>query len=252
MRLGLVRYLNARPLDFAFQASKEHARGITCYLDTPARLVSRLLDGELDAALISSVECFRNADRLAWCESVGVAGQFEVRSLLYIRRRFDDLDRPVLRLYLDEGSRTTAALVRLLYLLRFGQLPECISLPPEEIPEQLNSTSAGLLIGDAALSMYQSPGEFHFRDLVTWWRSETGLPFVAALWAFPVEQAETFRDAFFESALAWGLEHLNDILRMYGEEYRSYLTEALHYYLTDEDRRSLRVFSGLLQEKGLL
>lgn len=252
MRLGLVRYLNARPLDFAFQTDTERCTGVTCHPDTPARLVEQLLAGELDAALISSVECFRNADRLAWCDSVGVASESEVQSLLYLRRECDDLDIPVKRIYLDEGSRTTVALVRLLYLRRFGHLPECVSLPPEEIPAKLDADTAGLLIGDAALSMFRSPAGFHFHDLVTWWRSETGLPFVAALWAYPKEKAALFTGGFFESSLEWGLARMDEILARYGEEYRNYLTEALHYRLTAEDRRALAVFSGLLQEKGLL
>lgn len=252
MRLGLVRFLNARPLDYAFQTDRERFAEVECLPDTPARLVLQLLDNRLDAALISSVECFRNADRLDWCDSVGVASEFEVQSLLYVRRDGDNLETPVKRLYLDEGSRTTVALLRLLYLRKFGELPECVSVPPEDIPSLLDSETAGLLIGDSALAMFHSPQGYHFHDLVRWWRSETNLPFVAALWAYPKEQSNHFPNEFFESALQWGIDRIDDILALYGEQYRSYLTESLHYRLTAEDRQGLKTFAALLQETGLL
>lgn len=252
MRIGLVRFLNARPLDFAFQTMPERYPGVECHPDTPARLVEKLLAGQLDAALISSVECYRNRETLSWCEKVGVASETEVQSLLYVRRRTDSLDRPVRRIWMDEGSRTTVALTRLLYLQEFGEIPECCSAPPEQIPSLLDQDSAGLIIGDAALALYEAPGALHFRDMVTWWRKKTGLPFVAALWAYPTDRTSLFPDSFFTNALDLGLQKMDSILTQYGNHYRHYLTEALHYRLTSSDREALALFSSLLQGRGLL
>lgn len=252
MRLGLVRYLNARPLDYAFQTDVRFYPNVRCFPDTPAELVNRLLSGDLDAALISSVECFRNSDRLYWCNTVGVASNFEVQSLIYFRKESDSLEQPVNRLYLDEGSRTTVALLKLLYLRKFGTIPECISKPPEQIPNLLDSNSAGLLIGDSALHTYHSPNGFHFRDLVTWWHQETKLPFVAALWAYPKEKQHLFPNEFFNNSLSTGLSRLEEILAQNGEQYRHYLTKSLHYWLTDNDQQALTMFSKLLQEQNLL
>lgn len=252
MRIGLVRFLNARPLDFAFQTMPERYPDVECHPDTPARLVERLLAGELDAALISSVECYRNQSTLSWCEQVGVASETEVQSLLYLRRRCDSLDVPVRRIYMDEGSRTTVALTRLLYSQEFAEIPECVSASPDSIPSLLDAESAGLMIGDAALALYESPGEFHFRDMVTWWRKKTGLPFVAALWAYPTQRIADFPDSFFTTALDLGMERIDAILARYGEHYREYLTGALHYRLTSSDREALALFSSLLQGRGLL
>lgn len=252
MRIGLVRYLNARPLDYAFRVRPDRYAGVECLPETPARLLQMLLSGQVDTALISSVECYRHRDALAWCDRVGVASDREVQSLLYIRRREDPLTESVRRIFMDEGSRTTVALTKLLYLKRFGEIPECVTLPPEEIPERLDSGTAGLLIGDAALKMFRSPGPFHFRDLVSWWNEETGLPFVAALWAYPREKASLFPDSFFTEALDTGLTRMEDILKENGPQYRDYLTHALHYNLNEADRQALEVFSSQLQERGLL
>lgn len=252
MRIGLVRFLNARPLDFAFQTLPERYPDVECHPDTPSRLVGRLLAGELDAALISSVECYRNRSTLSWCDTVGVASEHEVQSLLYLRRQCDPLDAPVRRIYMDEGSRTTVALTRLLYLQEFGELPECVSTSPDRIPSLVDAESAGLVIGDAALALFECPGEFHFRDMVEWWRKKTGLPFVAALWAYPTHRIADFPDSFFTTALDLGMERIDAILSQYGERYRAYLTDALHYHLTSRDREALALFSSLLQGRGLL
>lgn len=252
MRLGLVRYLNARPLDYAFQAEPTLYANVNCFPDTPAELVKRLLANDLDAALISSVECFRNSNQLDWCKSVGVASDFEVQSLIYFRKKSDSLDEPVSRLYLDNSSRTTIALLKLLYSRKFGKLPECVSLPPNQIAEAIDSNSAGLLIGDSALHTYHSPNGFHFRDLVNWWNQETNLPFVAALWAYPKKKKDLFPDEFFNNALQIGLSRLDEILSKNGQQYRHYLTKSLHYWLTEDDRQALKKFSTLLQEQNLL
>jgi len=257
IRLGLVRYLNARPLDFAFQVDSPFSANVVCQPDTPARLIEQLLAGKLDAALVSSVECLRNRSTLNYCSSVGVASDNAVQSLLYLRRIEDDLKAPVKRLYLDTGSRTTVALVKLLYLQDFGKLPECISLDPHLIADKIDSDSAGLIIGDTALSFFYEPRGFHFYDLVSWWRSRTGLPFVAALWAYPKEKSSLFEAAkpnqgLFEQALDYGLQHIEDILKEYGEVYRPYLTKALHHRLTDADQKALTEFESLLRAKDLL
>ncbi|MBW7858577.1 MAG: hypothetical protein H3C43_09885 [Leptonema sp. (in: Bacteria)] len=175
-----------------------------------------------------------------------------MKSLVYFLKKSDYLDQPVKRLYLDQGSRTTVALLKLLYKRKFGEIPECISKPPNEIPDLVDSTSAGLLIGDSALHTFDSSNGFQFQDLVSWWHQETKLPFVAALWAYPKEKQHLFPNQFFNDALRIGLSKLEEILAKNGEQYRNYLTKSLHYWLTDDDRQALETFSTLLQEQNLL
>lgn len=252
MRLGLVRYLNARPLDYGF---RQDLAGADLLEDTPARLVNELLAGRLDAALISSVECLRNADRLGSCLRVGVCARREVRSILFFARKGDVADPTTAdfrRVYVDRGSRSSVALLKVL-LRRRGrtELPEFEERDPAAIPDLVRGDCAGLLIGDGAMDFRYGPrfGEFDCRDLAGWWHEREGLPFVFALWAYPRERP--LPDDLFQKSLDRGLENLEKIAGGAGyPEGLEYLRDILHYRLDDADRRSLTTFHDYLRSAG--
>ncbi|MFN9234861.1 MAG: MqnA/MqnD/SBP family protein [Planctomyces sp.] len=56
LRIGAVSYLNSRPL---VQTLASHAPTASLTLDYPSRLADQLASGQLDVALIPSVEYFR-------------------------------------------------------------------------------------------------------------------------------------------------------------------------------------------------
>lgn len=270
-RLGLVQFLNARPLDQGFRERAAAGEDIELSEDTPAELFRRLQAGELDAALISSVECLRNAERLGFCEAVGVAARWQVRSILYIRPLAseergspdDPAERPatlkddgpaargtpVECIYADSASRSSIALLECLYARERGALPQVETLPAAEIPRRcLDEARAGrsvggLLIGDNALDFSQGEQRDRFaaHDLASWWREREELPFVFALWAYP--RKRPLPDAFFLESLERGLAQLADIA---GESSypgaQEYLGELLHYRLDAADRAGLARF----------
>ena len=60
VRVGAGSYLNARPLYYGLS---DLAPGIELSLEVPSRLADLLADGQLDVALIPSVEYLRGAHR---------------------------------------------------------------------------------------------------------------------------------------------------------------------------------------------
>src|SRR5688572_3643982 len=56
LRVGAVSYLNAKPLYYGLA---DAAPGVSLSMDVPSRLADRLAEGELDVALIPSVEYLR-------------------------------------------------------------------------------------------------------------------------------------------------------------------------------------------------
>jgi chorismate dehydratase len=56
MKVGAVSYLNTKPLVYNLPASGD---GINLVFDLPSRLADRLAAGELDVALIPSIEFFQ-------------------------------------------------------------------------------------------------------------------------------------------------------------------------------------------------
>lgn len=177
MRIGAVSYLNSKPL---IEGLAEAAAPGQLRLDFPSRLADQLRRGELDVALIPSIEYFR-ADGYEVISDACVAARGPVLSVkVYFRTQ----PHNVKRLALDVGSRTSASLARILLAERAGVRPAM-----EPLPLELDSTNttadAVLLIGDRAMT---APAERFVAewDLAEEWTAWTGLPFVFALWAGPV------------------------------------------------------------------
>jgi len=174
IRVGAVNYLNTKPLieglaSFAPQAQLE--------LDLPSRLADRLASGDLDVALVPVIECFRTGTYVI-VPGVSIASRGPVLSVtLFSRVPWPDIRSVAL----DEGSRTSAALTRILLEKRHGLRPQAIQLPMEVAADDM-PTNAVLLIGDRAMHACL-PGFAHAYDLGQEWFEWTGLPFVYAVWA---------------------------------------------------------------------
>lgn len=179
LRVGSVPYLVGRPLDLGLG----DAEGLHLEHDVPARLVERLRAGDLDVALVSSIELFRGPGALGgadyrYLDGIGVAGDGYVGSVqVFLRRPIQE----VRSLALDPASRAAAALTRSLLHERLGGPPEYMEVPLGEDPAARADTDGWLRIGDRALR------ETLTLDAPAWnpseeWRRRTGLPFVFAAW----------------------------------------------------------------------
>ena len=252
MRIGLVRFLNARPLDYGLRETAREGH-LSVVEDTPARLFESLRQRDLDAALISSVEVLRHPELFGSCRSVGVCAERRVDSIVYVRRAGTEKNPPRVILT-DQGSRSSVAVLQILLQREFpGQAIEWRSVAPEDIPAGVDADTAGLLIGDSALAlrMRGGPPGCTLRDVAEWWYELEQLPFVFALWAYP--RAAPISDAFFEDCLTTGLEHVEEIARTSGyPDALQYLTRTLHYRLTDRDREALKRFHSLLSAVPVL
>lgn len=194
----------------------------------PTELIAQLRRGELDAALVSSIEAVRLPEYRVLA-GLGIAARREVRSVRAFRRRA----RAIATVGLDRSSATSATLLQL--LLRGPRQSECAGTPilsdvaptrrPDELPFDLV-----LLIGDDGLAA--DPGPREVWDLATEWRRWTGLPFVFAVWLLR-PGAEVARIApLLRAARARGRE-LGAVDGTHG---------AVHYELDDDDLRGLRRF----------
>jgi chorismate dehydratase len=174
LRTGAVSYLNTLPL---ISHLPSLAPDVELYLAVPSRLATDLAAGALDIGLIPSIEYFR-AGRYAILPEVAIASFGPVLSVkLCSRKPFAAIDT----LALDEGSRTSIALAKLLLGHLFDVQPETTPLPLESDPRRAEG-DAVLAIGDRAMRI---PGDaFPFTlDLGYEWTRWTGMPFVWAFWA---------------------------------------------------------------------
>jgi len=116
-----------------------------------------LRSGECEIALIPAIECQR-IPGLRFIPEIAVASKNRVRSVLIASRR--PLEE-VRTLTLDPSSRTSQALVKILFLRRYGFLPECAEREPEAKVASLNlleTVDAALVIGDPAMKLESQAG----------------------------------------------------------------------------------------------
>src|SRR5215211_2831806 len=144
MRIGAVNYLNSKPLVYGLEALAPQMR-VT--YDLPSRLADSLTAGRLDVALVPSVEFFRTPGSTIVSDAcVACRGP-----VLSVKLHFRVPPGEVRRVALDEGSRTSAALTRILLAELYGVQPKWESLP---IGCGMETTDAHavLLIGDRAIA----------------------------------------------------------------------------------------------------
>jgi len=212
LRIGCVKYLNARPLIYGWSGAVD--------FDHPAALCRNLARGDLDVALVSSLEylrrpIYRIVDR------VSISARGAVYSVIVAHN--EDLSRAQ-EIDIDPASETSVALLRCLLdqrdlkprLVRNTDLQsvrraELHSAEPATMrastgPETADSMSAGrtgqgpvfrLLIGDQAIRFRAEHGErYHYWDLAETWTKMTSLPFAFAFWLIrpEIENAKEIAD----------------------------------------------------------
>lgn len=249
--LSCVAFLNALPYVEGLRRLPEPSRP-RLFLDPPFRCAERLSRGEVDAALIPSIELAR-IEGAAAAGDFGIASRHEVRSVLLLARRpLSEIDEVAV----DSNSRTSVALLRVLLARVHGIRPRLISMPPAAGP-MLDRCGAALLIGDAALTASRSGLRAH--DLASMWNKLTGMPFVFALWAARDEKKGATAAGILGRALEQGLAVLPEAAAgaasssgLRREEILDYLTSNIHFRLGTEEKRSLDLFLALCHEEGVI
>lgn len=249
-RLGAVQYLNTKPLVHGLAA-----RGLDVAYDLPSRLADRLSRRELDVALIPAIELFRgDGYRIVSDACIGCRGP-----VMSVKVFFRTSPARVGSLAVDEGSRTSATLARILLAERYGIRPEIEVLP---IGSRIEETRADavLLIGDRAIGSVRGAFQVVW-DLGDEWVRWQDLPFVFAVWAArkdvpaaavsgvaPILAAarDTGRANLAAIASAEAASHGLTVPQCLG-----YLRDNLHYELGPRERAGLATFYRLAVDLGL-
>jgi chorismate dehydratase len=244
-----VNYLNTKPLICDLDELAPHAELV---LEVPSRLADLLAKDLLDVALIPVIEYFR-AGCYTIIPDIAIASRGPVLSVtLFSRQPWAS----VRRVALDEGSRTSAALTRILFARRYGVSPEVVPLPLESQAEDVDA-DAVLLIGDRAMHACL-PGFAHAFDLGQEWFDWTGLPFVYAVWAVRPRADLCGVDEALAEARRRGLRQCGVIAQREAPRLgldagfcRRYLGNILHFDLGPREQAGLHHYYMLACELGL-
>jgi chorismate dehydratase len=250
-RVGAVSYLNTKPLIHGLKNALGPGDSLT--LNLPSRLAAQLHSGELDVALIPSVEFLRSPDYRIISDAA-IACRGPVWSVRLVSRL---PVKNIRRLALDEGSRTSAAMVRILLWEMYGLKPETTVLSMEQTPESVDA-DAVLIIGDRA--MHPERGVYNeIWDLGDRWCRHTETPFVFAMWVARAGVDVDHLAPILESCRDSGVAAMESIARTYAaahgltnEDLYRYFAENLHFRLGPREMGGLERFRQGCRRLGLI
>src|SRR6202790_1224175 len=201
VRISIVEYLNTAPLVRGFTHGPLRGKYELSFT-VPSQCAEALRNRAVDIAIIPAIE-YPRIDGLVLIPRLAIASKKTVRSLLLICKK----PLPyVSRIALDQSSRSTQVLTRILCQKHWGIAPEFLEAQPD-LQAMLQNADAALLIGDPALrlaistktGMQRDPdgvavcsgssvglpklNSVWIYDVVEEWRAMTDLPAVLAVWA---------------------------------------------------------------------
>jgi chorismate dehydratase len=252
-RIAASSYLNTAPLIWSFLHGSQRD-AVELLTDTaPARCAEMLARGEVDAALVPVIE-YQRIPNLMMIPDVCVGSRSAVRSVVLVSR-LNNLKK-VKRVALDNSSRTSVALVKIIFREFLGFEPEW-ELSEPDLQSMLRKADAALIIGDPAMKVPRD--QFRVFDLATLWREFTGFGFVFAMWMARKDSVGKVRADDFAAARNEGLANLNRVIASYPqqiqlseEELRQYLTENIVFTVDPEMREGLDRYFSLARKLDLI
>jgi cyclic dehypoxanthinyl futalosine synthase len=232
VRLAAVSFLNTRPITYGLERGLVGRGRFELSFDWPSRCASAVANGTAEVGLMPIASYATAAQDLRIVPGIAIASRGPVRTVLLLGEvPWEAMESIVL----DEASRTSQALVRILSRER-GLAPRFEPAEHRRIPELVGGRRGGLLIGDLCFSA--SPRFPQVYDLGAEWTARTGLPSVNAAWIGRPEALAPDDVACLRESLALGLEHREEIERAWAEENGvdpnlcvGYLTRNIHYGL---------------------
>jgi chorismate dehydratase len=251
-RLAASTYLNSAPLLWSF--TRGTRAGTVQFSDAvPSACADQLRSGLAEMALIPVIE-YQRIPNGAIVPDVCVGSRERVRSVVLVTGASDLRD--LRRIALDESSRTSAALLKIIFREFLGMDPEWRPRSPD-IPQMLEDNDAALVIGDPAMT-FDREGLNVF-DLAALWRQYTGLGFVFAMWMVKDDASAAARQIDFADARDEGVSRIEQIIDVYEpllglarEELQTYLYENISFALDGEMQAGLELYFKLAHKHGLI
>lgn len=247
--IGTVPYLNALPLVDDLRSDPD----LQLVAELPARLVTLLREGSVDAALVSAVELFRDPP-LHWYDLGAVSSRGPVQSILLFCRC---APARVTSLALDQSSRSAAVLAQVCLSRFLDSRVTRVSECSPDSPLREVDADAVLRIGDPALRT--DPAGRRALDLGQLWTEHTGLPFVYALWLAHPDRHPPGLAARLSRALEVGLSRREQLARAFAAEQGmdeqrcvDYLEHAIGYAFGADELAGLKLFGAMAHELGLV
>ena len=268
LRIAAIGFLNPAPLMWDFEHPPLDAELALRYrIDRmmPSECADRLASGAADIGLVP-IAALATTPGLRILPGCTIASKGRVRSLILVRRAGQPL-AAVRSVAADTASRTTVAYARIL-LHKWGNPDVPFEPLAAGLDAMLTQADAAILIGDPALLALEESAnrlertgeELVYHDLAAEWRTQTGLPFVSAVWsaARGCLLDECVAEDFIQSR-NHGLANIDALVAEWSARLpipestiHAYLTTNIHYVLDEECLEGMRGFFRMAAECGVL
>ncbi|MCK6600477.1 MAG: menaquinone biosynthesis protein [Bacteroidetes bacterium] len=254
-RIGAAWFLNTKPLIYGFETDPELKKQVTLLYGIPAQNEVQLFNGEADIALVPSIEYARHASRYELIPGGCISSDSAVNSvILFFNKNLDGIKR----IAIDQSSRTSVVLLKILMSEKYGITPEYVVMEPD-FDKMLQECDAALLIGNNALQGILRSSSY--LDLAEEWIDMTQLPFVFAVWAGNRGKVLPGDISLLDKSRKIGMENIQVIAAQFAKEhgwnapdsfFEDYLTEHVKFELTPERMEGLFEFFRLAYMLGYL
>jgi len=299
LRVAAIDFLNPAPLMWDFEhppLDASLAERYELHYTQPSLCADDLLAGRADLGLIPIASL---TPELAIVPGCAIASLDRVRSIQLIvklhrppvvgaqhlkemwekgaadLKDIDDLLRTLRIVAADTASRSSLAYAQILFNKFIGPTPAhapgFLAAPADPIA-MLAAADAALLIGDPALLALEArahieavAGPCLWLDMAHQWRTRTGLPWVAAVWAVRPEAlvnstttaAQLIEDL--QQSRNHGLAHIESLVEEWTSRIavppatiREYLSSNIHYMLEHDCIAAIELFRRYAAEAGIL
>jgi len=249
IKLGLVPFLNVRPLVFPLEEGLlEHDFEIL--YTPPSELSQLLLEQKVDLGLIPVAELIRG-NNYTVVPNISISSFGKVESVVLVSKsRISDIKT----IAVDARSRSSTALLRIILEVFNGIFPTYVKREPDD--KFLNGVDGGMLIGNTGLKINNYPPRgYKVFDLGEIWTDKTGLPFVYAVYAVNKGVHLGKNLQALERAKSAGLELVKNIARIESEKVGlseeiclRYLTERIRYDLGEREIKGIIAYAEFLSK----
>ena len=237
--VSAVSYLNTLPFIYGLQQSRL-IETIDLQLDYPSSCAVKLMNGEVDLALVPIVVIpnLNNAHVISdFC--IGANGAVQT-VCLYSEVPINQIESIIL----DYQSKTSVALLKILLKEYWNLNPE-LKNSQVGFEHRIRGKRAALVIGDRAFALNKR--YTYIYDLAAIWKEMTNLPFVFAAWIANKRLPQDFIIEF-NNSLKDGLDNIDQSLEQHRESHflcqdpKYYLSNNISYFLDDKKLKAMDLF----------
>ena len=251
-RIAASTYLNSAPLTWSFLRGSK--RALVDFVEAvPSRCAQLLASSDVDAALVPVIE-YQRATGVSLVPDVCVGSRKEVLSVVLVSQ--DSELENIRSVALDESSRTSAALLKIIFREFLRREPTWTTYNPN-LRDMLATNDAALIIGDPGMTFPRDG--LKVWDMAGLWQRYTGLGFVFAMWMVSDAHADRARRIDFTDARDEGLanraaiiDYYTTLLGLSSEIVTRYLHENICFSVDHQLRRGLELYFSLAEKHGLI